>query len=167
MVSTQPALNAKLYFAHILAADGGDHIIWWCTEQLRDNRELIHMVLSGEQWLALQHLGKDAACTPYVHLYIILLPREHDLRCSVVSRRNVARHLRVLYTRQPKIADFEVAILVYEDVRRFEVTVHNSSGMDIFEAALSRLDVAAACACHCTHQDLVQEVLNELFLQRP
>ena len=94
------------------------------------------MVLAREQWLPLKHLGENAARAPNVHLYIVLLPREHDLRCSVVSRRDVAGHLRVLYTRQAEVADFEVAVFVDEDVGGFEIAVDDAGGVDVFEAAL-------------------------------
>lgn len=90
---------------HIFAADGLDDIIRWCSQQLRDNGELIDVVLAGEEWLALEHLCKDAASAPDIDLDIVLLPGEHDLRGSVVSRRDISRHLRVLYPGQAKVTD--------------------------------------------------------------
>ena len=111
---------------HILATYSRDDIVWRRAEQLGDDGELVDVVLAGEQRLTLQHLGEDAACTPDIHFHIILLPCEHDLRRSVVSRGDVAGHLRVLYTRQAEVADLEVAILVHEDVGGFEVAVDHA-----------------------------------------
>lgn len=96
------------------------------------------MVLSREQWLALQHLSKDASCTPDVNLNIVFLPCEHDFRSPIVSCRDVAGHLRVLYTCQAEIADFEIAILVDEDVAGLEIAMHDACGVDIFQSALSK-----------------------------
>ena len=94
------------------------------------------MVLAREQRLALQHLSEDAARAPDIHFHIVLLPCEHDLRCSVVSRGDVAGHLRVLYTCQAEVADLEVAILVHEDVGGFEVSVDDAGRVDVFQTAL-------------------------------
>ena len=94
------------------------------------------MILSWEQWLALQHLSKDASRTPDIHLHVVLLPCKHDLRCPVVSCRDIASHLRILYTCQAEVADFEVAVFVHEDVRGFEVSVYDAGRVHVFEAAL-------------------------------
>lgn len=74
------------------------------------------MVFAREQRLALQHLRKNTPCTPDIHFHIVLLPCEHDLGRPVVSRGDIACHLGILYTRQAEVADFEIAILVYENV---------------------------------------------------
>jgi hypothetical protein len=120
----------------VLAADGADNIIWRRAEQFGDNGELVDVVLSREKGLALEHLGEDAACTPDVYLDVVLLPREHDLRRSVVSRRDIAGHLRVLDTCKAKVANLQIAVLVDEDVGGFEVTVDNAGGVYVFQTTL-------------------------------
>lgn len=70
--------------AYVLTSDGVDDIVRRGSEEFCDDGELVDVVLSGEQRLALEHLGKDAAGAPYVNLNIVLLPREHDLRSAVV-----------------------------------------------------------------------------------
>jgi hypothetical protein len=125
------------------------------------------MVLAGEQRLALQHLSEDAASTPDIHFHIILLPCEHDFRRSVVSRGDIAGHLRVLYTCQAEIADLEVAIFVHEDVGGFEVSVDDAGRVDVFQTALGFVRVRYCFdSCLPTHQNLIEEVLDELFLER-
>ena len=94
------------------------------------------MVLSREKGLALEHLSKDASRAPNVNLHVVLLPREHDFRCSVVSRRDVTCHLGVLYTGETEVANLEIAVLIDEDVAGLEITVHHTSGVDIFQSTL-------------------------------
>jgi hypothetical protein len=125
------------------------------------------VILAWEQWLAFEHLGKDAAGAPDVHLDVVLLPCEHDLRRPIVSRRDVAGHLGILYARQAEVTDLEVAILVYEDVGGLEVAVHDAGGVDIFESALWLLGGRSGVGVGSgAHQDLVEKVLDELLLQR-
>lgn len=50
---------------------------------------------------------------------VIFLPREHDLGCAVVSRRNVTRHLRILDTCETKVANLQIAVFIDENVGRF------------------------------------------------
>ena len=136
--------------AHILASNGLDDIVRWCAQQLCDDRELIDMIFTREQWFPLQHLREYARRAPHVNLGIIFLPSEHDFGSAVVSGRDIARHLRVLYPRETKITDLEIAVLIDEDVAGLQVAVDDTGGMHVFEPA----------------QDLVEEVLDELFLER-
>jgi hypothetical protein len=94
------------------------------------------MVLSGEQGLALQHLGKDASRTPDVDFHIVFLPRQHDLGSAIVSRRDVASHLGVLYTGQTKIANLQITVLVHKDIARLQVTVDDTGRVDVFQPTL-------------------------------
>ena len=95
------------------------------------------MVLAGEQGLALQHLGEDATCAPDVHLNVVFLPCEHDLRRSVVAGGHVTGHLGVLYTGETEVADLEIAIFVDEDVARLQVTVDDTGRVHVFQTTLS------------------------------
>lgn len=122
--------------AYVLTADGLDNIIWWGTKELRDDGELVHMVLAGEERLALEHLSKDTSCTPDINLNVVLLPCEHDFRRSVVSGRDVSRHLRILYTSETEVANLEIAVLIDEDVAGLQVAMHDTSGVDVFQTTL-------------------------------
>ena len=125
--------------SYVLTADGLDNIIRRGAQQLRNDGELVYVVLSGEQRLALKHLREDAPRTPDIDLHVVLLPREHDLGCSVVSRGNVSGHLGVLYTGQAEIADLQIAVLVHEDVTGLQITVHNAGRVDVFQTTLSKV----------------------------
>jgi len=94
------------------------------------------VVLSGEQWLALEHFCKDAARAPNVNLHVVFLPSEHNLGRSVVSSGDVSRHLRILYTGETEVADLEIAVLVHEDVARLQIAVDDTCGVHVFQAAL-------------------------------
>lgn len=95
------------------------------------------MVLSGENGLALEHLGENAAGTPDIDLDVVLLPSEHDLGGAVVTSRDITSHLRILDAREAEIANLQVAVLVDQDVAGLQVTMNNTCGVDVFEAALS------------------------------
>ena len=101
---------------YIFTGNGMDDIVGWSSQQLRDDGKLIDMVFSWKEGFALQHLGKDAACAPYIDLDVVLLPCEHDLGSTVVSRRDIASHLRVLDAGKTEVTDFQVAVLVDQDV---------------------------------------------------
>lgn len=122
--------------AHILAADRLDDIVRGRSEEFGDDGELIDVILAREQRLALEHLGKDTPGTPDVNLHVVLLPCEHDLGRSVVSRRDVARHLGILNPRQSKVTDLQVAVLVDQDVTRLEVAMDHSGRVHVFETTL-------------------------------
>ena len=94
------------------------------------------MIFPWEKRFSLEHLSKDAACAPDVHFNIVFLPCKHDLGGAVVSGRNVSGHLRVLNSSKAEIADLEVAILVDEDVARLEVSVNDTSAVDILQTSL-------------------------------
>ncbi len=126
----------KSLHSYILTGDSVDNIIWRGTEELSDDRELVDVILSREQRLALQHLCKDAPRTPDVNLHIIFLPCKHDLRSSVVSRRDISGHLRILNTGETEVADLEIAVLIDEDVARLEIAMDDTCRMDILETPL-------------------------------
>lgn len=111
-------------------------IVWRCAQEFCNDGELIDVVLAGEQGLSLEHLSKDTASRPDIDLNVVLLPSEHNLGSSVVSRGNVASHLGILYSRESKIANFEIAILVHQDIRGLQISVDDSRGMDVLQTSL-------------------------------
>jgi hypothetical protein len=94
------------------------------------------VVLAREERLALKHLGENASCTPDINLDIVLLPCKHDLGGSVVSGRDVTRHLGVLYTGETEVANLKIAVLVDKDIAGLQVAVHDTSGVDVFQTTL-------------------------------
>jgi hypothetical protein len=94
------------------------------------------VIFSWEEWLSLKHLCENAACAPDVHLDIILLPREHDFRRTVVSCGDIASHLGILNTGKTEIANLEIAVLVNKDIAGFKITMDDASGVDVFQSSL-------------------------------
>lgn len=123
------------------------------------------MARAREQRSALQHFSKNACRAPDIHLARVRLPGEHDLRRAIVPRRDVAGHLRFLQTGQAEIADFEVAVLVDENVAWLEVAMDEASRMDVFQSALCLLDLISS-SLHSgldTYQNLIEEILGEFI----
>lgn len=153
----------------VLAADGLDDVVGRGSEELGDDGELVDVVLSGEQWLALEHLGEDASRAPDINLDVVLLPGEHDLGGTVVSRRNISSHLGVLDPGQTEITDLEVAVLVDQDVARLEVPVNDTRRVDVLQSSLRNVsggeEQPVIGTASSAHQYLVEEVLDELFLE--
>jgi hypothetical protein len=44
-----------------------------------------------------------------------------------------------LYTGETEVANLEIAVLVYEDVAGLQVTMDDTSGVNVFQTALCRL----------------------------
>lgn len=120
----------------ILTANSVDNIIRGCPKEFSNYGELVDMVFPGEQRLSFEHLREDAPCTPNIYLHVVLLPGKHDLRRTIVPRRNIARHLRVLNASQPKIANLQIAVLIDQNVARFQVAMNDTRGVDIFQPTL-------------------------------
>jgi hypothetical protein len=95
------------------------------------------MALPRKKRFPSQHFSKDAPCTSNVNLFVIALPRKDDLRGPVTAGWNVARHVGFLNSRQPKIANLDVAIFIDQNVPWRKVTVNHTSRMNILQAALS------------------------------
>jgi len=163
-VVSQVLSNVLAALSYVFATDGLNNVIWRSTKELCDDRELVDVVLSREQRLAFEHFRKDAACTPDINFDIVFLPCEHNFWCAVVAGRNVSSHLGILYTGQAKIADFQIAVLVHEDVARLQVTVDDTSGVDVFQATLQMSAEYPRGLQIITYQDLVEKVLDELLL---
>ena len=116
-----------------------DHIIRGSSEELGYDRELVHVVFPWKQWFTLKHFRKNTACTPDIHLHIILLPCKHNFRRPIVPGRHVTGHLRILYPRKAKVADLQIAVLIDKDIAGLEVPMYDTSRMNIFETALQQV----------------------------
>lgn len=103
-------------------------------------------IFAGKQWFTAQHLGKDASHAPNVYGLCVFLEREHDFWCSIPSGRHVFGHEpRVVICRsrrssKAKIAHFEIAIRVQQEIRRFQVPMQNVGGVHGLEGAQSLID---------------------------
>ncbi len=94
------------------------------------------MILAREQRLALQHFRENTSCAPYINFDIVFLPCKHNLRSTIVSRRDVTSHLRILYAGKAEVAYLQITILIHENVAGFKVSMDNAGRVNIFESSL-------------------------------
>jgi len=74
--------------------------------------------------------------------------------------------LRVLDTRKAEVTDLEIAVLIDEDVAWLEIAVDDTCRVDIFQAALLSVSLRLGVTWDGIYEDLVEEVLDELLLER-
>jgi hypothetical protein len=127
------------------------------------------MIFTREERLPFQHLSEDTASAPNINFNVIFLPSKHDLWSTVISGRHVSRHLRVLNPGQAEVADFEIAVFIDKDIAGFQVSMNDTCRMDVLQTALYMIGLAnrSTTPGGSSYQDLIEEILNELFLQRP
>ena len=94
------------------------------------------VVLAWEEGLPFEHLCEDATSTPDIDCDVVFLPGQHDLGCTVISRRDIARHLGILNTCKTKVTDLEIAVFIDEDIRGFQISVDYTSRVNVFETPL-------------------------------
>lgn len=111
---------------HIRTGDMVHHIVGRIAQQLRNDAELVDMVLPREHRSTQEHLAEDAPGTPDIDFLVVPPPGEHDLRGAVVPGGDVAGHLVLADAGKTEVADFQVAVLVDQDVARFEVAVDHT-----------------------------------------
>ena len=95
----------------------------WLTSAEHSERDFVETkikrtILSREERLSFEHLGKYAPRTPDIYCNVVLLPREHDLGSPIIASRHVARHLRVLYSGEAKIANLNYRVSSLEVPKR-------------------------------------------------
>lgn len=97
---------------HIRTGNIRNNILRRTPQQLRNNTELIDMILAWKNRPSKQYFSKDTARAPNVDFLIVSSPGQHDLRCAVVPRRDVAGHLGLLHAGETEVADFQIAVIV-------------------------------------------------------
>lgn len=86
MLRQRPLMDVIQRIFYILAPNRLNDFVRWRPQKLSYDGKLVDMIFARKQRFALQHLGEDASRAPNVHLDVVLLPCEHDLRRTVVSR---------------------------------------------------------------------------------
>lgn len=121
------------------------------AEELGDHSELLFLRARGQEGLPDDELGEDAADGPDVDGAGVLPPREDHLWRSVPSggdvvgeRSLVGLQLGDVGSCEAEVANLEIAVGVHEQVPGLEVSVIDSSGVDVLESS----------------KDLVKEKLN-------
>lgn len=112
------------------------------SNQICDHHHLLLFSLSRKQGFTSDQFSQYAANTPNVNSCSVLSPREDDLWRSIPSGRNVVSkgsrgcHKGVYVGPcQAKITNFQVAVAVHKQIPWFQITMQNSTGMDILESS--------------------------------
>lgn len=107
------------------------------------------VIPTGEKWSASEQLGKDATDGPYIYGLCVHLKREHDLGCAVPSCCYIFSHQTDFFawrnarfdtTSKPKIANFEIAVGIQEEIGRFQISMDNICGVNGFKSTKSLVD---------------------------
>ena len=121
------------------------------AQHLDYETHLMNVVLPREEGLPAQNLGQDAPHRPDINRARVILAAEQQLRRPVPPRDHVLGHEPPLRRRprQPKVAYFQVAVRVQEQVAGLQIAVQHLRGVNVLEPA----------------QDLVQEILAVLVAE--
>jgi len=121
--------------------------------QVDDEVDLFDVVLTGEHDFSAHDFSKSAACGPHVDLMRVFVTREHNLGSTIVASHDVLGQIFTLLFAQvateAKVTDFEITVLVQQNVTRLEISMNNIGRVQVLKSA----------------QDLVDEVLDVLDLQ--
>ena len=112
-----------------------DQVLVRRAEDLHDAGQLLLLVLAGEDGVARQELGEDAAQRPHVDGQAVR-HAEDDFGRAVEARLDVRVHLLVLEAGGAKVDDFDFRVrrVGEQDVFRFEVAVDHALTFEQDEA---------------------------------
>lgn len=124
------------------ALDAGEGLGGGRAQLLQDQVELLEGGLPGQEDLAPEQLGEDAAHRPDVEALAVLRPVQEDLGRPVPPGGHVVRHRHVRAVhglahppRQPEVADLQLAVVPPQDVPRLQVPVDDVGRMEGFQPA--------------------------------
>merc|ERR1712224_822059 len=98
-------------------------------------------VMPREQRPSAHHLRGDATDRPYVNGCGVVDPRAEHLWCPIPACAYILAHgavaevlVREAHTRQPEVADLQIAIRIHEEVPGLEVSVYDLSRMHVLHS---------------------------------
>lgn len=130
-------------------------VSWWWSSGHVSHGSVAHgsislTVLAGEKGLATQHLCEDTSHRPHINGLGVLLESQHNFGRTVPTRGNIFCHearvvlLRRSRTSQTKVADFQIAVSVEEQVRGLEIAVEHVGRVHGLESAQGLVDEVLA-----------------------
>jgi hypothetical protein len=123
------------------------------AQDAEDLEDLVNLGVAGEEGLAGGHLGEDAADGPHVDTSGVLTTTEENLRCAVPESDDfmcVGTERDTERARQTEISQLQVALLVDEQVLRFEITVQDAVGVAV-AGSLEQLERELLDLRSCQH----------------
>lgn len=121
-----------------------------CHTRSNSDRMPSRTILSGEQWLAAQHLSQYAAHTPHINGLGVFLECQHNLRGTVPASGHIFRHeARVVVGRgsragQTEITHFQITVGVEQQIGGLEITVQDVGGVHGLEGTQCLVDKVLA-----------------------
>lgn len=136
------------------------------------------------------HPAQNIILLCWLTSHVIFLPSQHNLRSTVVSRRHITGHLRILNSSQPEITNLQVAVLVDQDIGWFlrnadnvkycetinyktlrnisyQVSMDNSCWVHVFESSLlSSGGLKCWILCGDHHEDASNWLLTKIWYKK-
>jgi hypothetical protein len=112
-----------------------------CSEDAEDLEDLVDLRVTREERLASSHLGEDATDGPHVDTSRVLATTKQNLGCAVPEGddfMSVGAERDTKGASQTKISQFQVALLVNEQILRLEIAVQDAVGVAV-TGALEKL----------------------------
>jgi len=106
--------------------------------------DLLDVVLSGEHNLSIHDFSKWASRRPDVHFLGVLVTRKHNFWSSIVSCDDVLcqvfSFLFAQASAETKVTNFEVAVLIQQDVAWLQVSVNHVCWMQKLKCSQDLID---------------------------
>lgn len=113
-------------------SDSWPHLLRWRAKLAENLEDLINFRISREKRAFRDHLNKDGPNSPDINRWGIGLRSKENFWWPVPQRHNLVGQWPNWGTegpRQPEVGKFETAIPGDEQVLRFQISVHDPSGM--------------------------------------
>jgi len=111
--------------------------LFWCTQDLKDLKELSYLTFSVEQRLAMRHFIEDATHWPNVDCCTINFFSKKNLRCSVPQCNyfmSIWFERQTKWSCQPEVRDLNCLLIITDkNITWLDISVHNSSLMAVKE----------------------------------
>lgn len=138
-VQGSPALFVALWkFANILpgqiVADKSHIFMCGCSQNRNRSFDLVQVIVSREQRSSTKQLSENAADAPHIQSVGVVASIQNNFWSSIPSCNHILRQSsRRLFiaSGQPEVANFEVAVLIQQQVARFQVSMNNIGAVDV------------------------------------
>ena len=133
-----------------------NEILPWRSHQLGNHHHLFLFILGGQERLAADELGQDAADTPNIDGSRVLSPGKNDFGRTIPPRGNIVSQSCILSHEsfdicpcQSKVTNLQITVAVYQQIPWLQVAMNDATRVDVLETA----------------QNLIQEELYMLIAQ--
>lgn len=110
-----------------------------CSHYIVDDVQLVNFRFTSEHRLSGEKLNKDAGRTPDIHSWAIRGSSEKNLRWTIPKRDDAVGIIQLLFacfrvkSSEPKIGNFQLTVIVEQDIGALDVTVKNTAMMEVLK----------------------------------